>query len=253
MKICIYANCQSIGIKKFLQTKLDKTSEIVTILNYEKLINQTELEYNAISKCDLFIYQHISKAHGIYSTDFNITGSVVNYLRQDCMKIAVPFVYDSSLWSMFEEGDNIINKEVIIDLKNNGYSLCKIIDMYNKFELDFRYKARSVDSKAALKEKEKVCDIKVIDFINEELGNLKLFLTQNHPTSAIFTCMVNQILNLIGIQGDLNYKNFDENYSKLPGVYKYNKYDIKYWNFKYATECDGDEWTKELIKKSYGS
>lgn len=252
MKIYIYANCQGIGIKEFLKAKINN-SQITNILNYEKLRTKESLNYDEISKCDIFIYQHVSASHGIYSTDINVSNSITNYLREGCTKIAVPFVYNSSLWSMFEEGDDIINKEAILNLKANGFSLDKIFKSYDNFDLDFKYVFRDMYCRNTLVEKEKNCDIKIANFIEEEITNLKLFLTQNHPTSAIFVNIVNQILKLVGIQGNLNYKEFDENYSQLPGIYKHNKYDLQYWNFKFPVERDGDEWTKELIKKVYGS
>ena len=100
MKVCIYGNCQGIGIGKFLQIGLDKKCEISTILNYEKLANKTPLEYDIISECDLFIYQHLTKSHGVYSTDSDAENGVLNYLKEGCVKISIPFVYNTSLWSI---------------------------------------------------------------------------------------------------------------------------------------------------------
>lgn len=251
MKICIYANCQGIGIEKFLKIGLDKKCDISTILNYEKLANKTQLEYDIISDCDLFIYQHLTKSHDIYSTDPDVKNGVFNYLKDGCTKISIPFVYNSSLWSMFIEGEEVINKDIILDLKNKGCSLQDILYMYDNFELDFKYDIRNKHCINILREKEKSCDIKVSDFIEKELINIKLLLTQNHPTSIVFIWMTNQILNLIGSNHNLNYELYEENYAQLPGIYNYNKYDINYWNFKYPIECNGDEWTKSLIKKVY--
>lgn len=251
MKVCIYANCQGIGIEKFLQIGLNKKCEISTILNYEKLANKTPLEYDIISECDLFIYQHLTKSHGVYSTDSDAENGVLNYLKEGCVKISIPFVYNTSLWSMFIEGEEVINKDVILDLKNKGCSLQDILNMYDKFELDFKYDSRYRYCQNILKEKEKNCNIKVSDFVEKEFINSKLLLTQNHPTSIIFVWMTNQILNLIGSNYILNHELYEENYVQLPGIYNYNKYDIDYWNLKYPVKCDGDEWTKSLIKKMY--
>lgn len=251
MKICIYANCQGLGIEKFIKIGLYEKCHIFTILNYEKLANKTQLEYDVISDCDLFIYQHLTKSHGVYSTESDVENGIINYLKPECCKISVPFVYNSSLWSMFMEGEEVINKNVILELKNEGYSLQDILYMYDNFQLDFNYDFRSKYCRDILREKEKNCDIKVADFIDEEILNLKLFLTQNHPTSVIFTFMVNQIFDLLDIKYKLVYKHFDENYSNLPGIYKHNKYDIKHWNFKYPVKSDGDVWTKKLIEKIY--
>ena len=87
----------------------------------------------------MFIYQHLTKSHGVYSTDSDAENGVLNYLKEGCVKISIPFVYNTSLWSMFIEGEEVINKDVILDLKNKGCSLQDILNMYDKFEFDFKY------------------------------------------------------------------------------------------------------------------
>jgi len=251
MKVCIYANCQGLGIEKFLNIGLEGKCQTSVILNYEKLSTKQELEYNLISNCDLFIYHHLSYSHGVYSTDPTSPNGVIKYLKDDCIKISIPFVYNSSLWSMFIDGDEIVNKNVVLELKNKGYSLREVFSMYDKFELDFNYESRNKDCFNFLREREKNCEIKVADFMEDNMLDSKMLLTQNHPTSIIFVWMVNQILNILGKRNKLNHELYDENFTQLPCYYNHNKYDLKYWNFKYHIECNGDEWTKSLIKNVY--
>ena len=90
------------------------------------------------------------------------------------------------------------NRDVIQLLKNN--SLDQIIQMYHNNEIDFNYKQRFETSIDKLKEREKICDIKVSKFIVDNIKTHKLFFTQNHPTPFVFTHICQQILDIIKIK-----------------------------------------------------
>lgn len=249
--IIIYSSCQGDGIETFLKIGLpSKYFKISKILSFKKIRDKSEFDYDLLKNCDIFIYQPVNIKYGKYSTDPDASDGIFKYLRNGCTKISFPFVYNSSLWSMFEEGDDYENSKIILKLKNEGKSLEDILKLYDDFELDFEYDIRNKYCISCLKQRELTSDVKISGFIEENLIESKILLTQNHPTSCVLITMTNEILNLLG--KNIKISNiYDENISNLPEKYLHNKYDIEHWKFKYEVKCDGDEWTKSLIKKVY--
>jgi hypothetical protein len=101
-----------------------------------------------------------------------------------------------------------VNIEPILNLKKQGFSLEKILDKYDKNEIDFNYQERFKKTINILKEKEKDTDVKVSQFIIDNYKKYKLFNYHNlidleitycnHPSNILITYYVNQILSLIG-------------------------------------------------------
>ena len=248
--IIIYANCQGdIGLKYFL-SKLLPNYLIYSFANYKYIKNKKKLDYNIFKLCDIFIYQPLNKKYKEYSTDICIKESCIHYLKKKCIKISFPYIYNNALWVLttkeWDGIDNlkiikknsdyvyIENQEIIINLIRKGYSLNEIIDKFNNLEIDFDIKNRYKISLLILKEKEKKCDIKIVDYIIKNIRYKKLFLTKNHPTTHIFIHLIKQILSILKINKDLSiFTNISLNACELPG-YEYNSiYDNEYFKFLY--------------------
>jgi len=263
MKIIFYTNCQSMGIIPNLQLNM-KNIEICRITNYSYINNKMNLPIQLLNDCDIFIYQPIDKRHGIYSTEKEQEQNILSYLKPNCLKISFPYIYNSGIWGITkdaidkDDGTECGNRNAIHNLKCN--SLEEVIEMYHKNNIDFNYELRFESSLEKLQEKEQKCDIKVSEFIKNNIKNHKLFFTQNHPTPYLFAFISNNILNKIKTHFPSKitreeYEFTDHNELCNGPKWPISKSDIEYWKFTYIQlpEEDADNYYIELITKYYNN
>jgi hypothetical protein len=233
-KICvIYANCQGRAINTFLQKhdSYKENYENHLFENYHVIENGLSLPFDLLKQADLFIYQPLKNKHGQYATDI-----VKNYLPATCKKISFPYIYNDALWPLYEENDKITGEEIILNLIEKGYTLKGIINMFCAEEIDFEFGRRFKKSMEILKQKEKVTDIKVSDYILKRISKEKLFLTQNHQTSALYVYCTNQILKHLGFSTIGSARHFHPNEAGLPDCWPQSPYETKYYEYKYKLD-----------------
>ena len=254
VNIVYYTNCQFRGLDRGLDLFLQKHMKGIKkfhIENYTFIKKKKPIPINIVKQADIFIYQPIDKKHGIYSTDTNIKNNIMSYLSPECKTISFPYIYNSSLWGLiipsnqdgyvggYPDIDKYINREPIEKLKVKGYSLNEVLQMYFKGEINFEYEERFNKSIEILKEKEKLCDVKVAEFIEKNIKKHKLFFSQNHPTTCVFIHCVNQILSISGHNHKYDEFAYPENVCCPEHVCNshnqicHTSYDIRYWNFEY--------------------
>ena len=116
-------------------------------------------------------------------------------------------------------------------------------------ESDFEYQKRYDRCMSILREKEEICDVKVADFIEANIREFKLFLTQNHPTTQVYIHCVNQIIKILGIDKFFrNDPHLDPNIADLPGHFLHSTYDVRFWKFKYIVPCFDQFWGYHIGK-----
>ena len=261
MKVVFYSNCQYNGLQYFLQLFNKYTFDIIE--NYDIIKNKKPIPIDILNLADIFIYQHIDKKHGIYSTLNEIENNICSYLPDHCKKISFPYIYNSAFWILIPpaEIDNCIgnyvnhkyvNSKSIELLKQKGKSLNEVIQMYNEHLIDFNYKNRFDNDIKILQEKEKCCDIKVSDFIINNKRK-KLFLTQNHPTSCVYVHCINQLLVLLKEEYEFDEFAYPENICNYPGEWFHTLYDVQYWNFEYNVTNINNDWYIQHITHIYNN
>lgn len=63
-----------------------------------------------------------------------------------------------------------------------------LLNLYDTNQLDFEFDKRFTANYRVGKEKEfGLCDVKIVDWIYENIHKHKMFLTQDHPTSIVFS------------------------------------------------------------------
>ena len=196
MNIVFYTNCQWRGIKPYLE-KVYPEANFCILENYEIINEKRKINYEILKKADIFIFQHIGKQHGLYSTNKDISGNILSYLREECVKISFPYIYNNSFWILIppSHGDDFIgevgnmnkyiNIEPIKNLKKKGVSLADTLKLYKEGKIDFDFENRFNKSLEILKEKEKICDITVSDFIKENYKKHILFFTYNQTSNFL--------------------------------------------------------------------
>lgn len=251
LNILFYGNCQSQGVIYSLERAFEANYQ--HIVNYEYIREKKELPIDLIKKADIFIYQPTKSKHGIYSTDPNIENGICSHLSPNCKKISFPYMYNSAMWCFVPQDDAYKDIEPIIKLKKEGYSVESIIDKFLKGEIDFEHEKRFNNCISTLMENESECDVKVVDFILRNIFQVRLFLTQNHPSIHLYNHCANQILVLLASNKEIKHNlQYDENMSKLPGNFAHTTYDVRFWNFKYPVVCWDKGWSL-VIRGIYDS
>jgi hypothetical protein len=260
--IVIYSNCQSKGIR-FILEHSGFEAKYEELVNYAYIRGKMDLPIEILKKADIFIYQPIDVKHGIYSTESTIENSICTYLPSHCKKIAFPYIFNSAMWPFVpDDGNASVNKideyathkkyrdvEPILKLKDAGYSTEEIKEKFMNGEIDFEYQKRYDKCMSILKEKEKKCDVKVSDFIMNNIHNFKMFLTQNHPSTQVYIHCVNQILEMLGSNIYIeNGPRYSPNMANLPGDWVQSSYDTRFWKFKYPVTCFDLFWVNHIDK-----
>jgi hypothetical protein len=276
--ICIiYGNCQGKHLEYILNQSNFFKKKYITYYypNYELINSKIDLNINFINllkNCKLFIYQPVKKNHGIYSTSQNIDNNIYSYLSIDCIKIS--FIYinnialDTFLYETFDSNMNSIDIKILYNIEEMKIINTKFYIFYNYFGfknifnfklnknmnnidimtlfdnnlLDFNFEERWTFSFNILKDSEKITDIKISDFIENNYKNIELFYTNNHPTNYIFLEIVNQIFNKINIPKldyNINWNNLD-----IRRIH-YDKYNINYYNLNFVEE--NNNYTREHL------
>ena len=287
MKIVIYANCQGIGISYFLKKSIDILSNNIlsnpmrnssdernlaefcrNSLGFERIshiriddivFKKSNINYNLIKNADIFIYQPLDDKHGNISTN-----SILKLLKPECKKISFPYIYNNSFYPVI--GPLVIkdsyrskpcsvifnNSEIITDLIDKKYNLNEILKLYQENKINFNYQKRWDYTNNILKEKEKNCDVKIVDFIKNNFSKQRLFLLENHPTSIIFINVVNQILEKLEIPVKINPTNYNLNDANLSGgLIPLDDSSNNFFNYEFNIEPNNYQYYKQIITNIY--
>ena len=80
----------------------------------------------------------------------------------------------------------------------SGVPLSDIIQMYRDDKLSFDFDNRWKICMEIIRQKEKTCDVKIADYMEENKDKM-LFLSVNHPTTIVFWHMFLQMLDILNI------------------------------------------------------
>jgi hypothetical protein len=224
--VIIYATCQGQAIAEILKN----TPEYMLFFNEPFVIRNfvfiqsgriliNEPDYRQIfAKADVFIYQPLDDIYGL-----NSTGYLLPFLSPHCLKISMPYVINTSLWpfvsapagdlndSWDKDAEKVVIKHIepIDELKSKGYSNEEILSMHDHIDIDWNFSERHEIMMRYLRMKESNLDVQVTDFIEQNLAERRMFVYYSHPSSGLFTFMVNNILIILDIRSILN--TYDDN------------------------------------------
>ena len=247
-KQCImFGNCQCSGVRKFLleYSNFSDEYEVHQYANWEliKDNNRIVIPIHLIRTADLIIYQPLPDERNCYSTNKKNPNSFFSLLREDCKTISFPRIHNNAIFPIFHQTSN---HDVLYGrITNKAKSINEIVDLYNNNLIDYDFDKRMSENYIISKKKESECDIKIIDFIYNNISNHKIFLTQDHPTSFVFNEVSSQICDILGL--DYNYDKgatahenitelHDSVYNNITKQYPISRYAIRHFGFRYATE-----------------
>ena len=248
MKKCIiFGNCQCSGIKKFLGfSNFYEKYEIYQYANWELIQNdQMTIPIHNLKSADLIIYQPLSDVYNCYSTNKSNPKSFFNLIKDGCNTISFPRIHNNALFPLFHKQSS--KQNIYGTINNLPNTLENLMHLYDNNLIDFNFTKRMNDNYEISKQKELNCDIKIIDFIYNNIKKHKIFLTQDHPTSFVFNEVTNQICNILDL--DYNYElglSQNENitelqdsvYNNINKQYPISRYAINHFGFDYIQNED---------------
>jgi hypothetical protein len=179
-------------------------------------------------------------------------------LSDSCITISFPRLHNDALFPIFHKNYAKLTNEIYgINKTISSLGIEDRMRLYDCNLLDFNFKERYTKNYEIGKIKESECDVKIVDWIYNNVSNHKLFLTQDHPTSIVFREIVNEICNILDIEHNIPCS-IDENIAKLKDTtyslsnnqYPISRYAIKEYNFKYIDKEDknSDIFYKNILK-----
>jgi len=263
-KCIIFGNCQGHTIKLFLE-KLTNFTNIYDVTAYSnwqllKEPNHISIPYDELKNADLIIYQPLNDVHGCYSTNIKNSNSFLHLLKPECKCISFPRIHNNALFPIFHKKQN--NPAYYGYVLNKYDSQKQLLELYDQDKLDFDFDNRININYEISKEKESECDIKIIDFLYSSIKTHKLFLTQDHPTSYVFSEITRQICDILDLEFDYEKSiSLDENimglpdsvYNRVDNQYPISRYAIKYFNFTYIQNehVDADLFYRNILKNIF--
>lgn len=198
-------NCQNKGLIHYLSHSEEfvNTFNVKSYANWELIQNKESLPVIDIKNSDLFIFQPLPSVHGCYSTDPSVASSIGYFVKPSCTKISYPYVYCSSLWPIVQAAmkeNRWFGGQVIDKLIKNGCNKNDIVQLFLDNKIDWEYESRFDESLSILKNKETLTDIKISDYIEQNIKSNILFLIPQHPTSIIFLELSNKILDKLNMK-----------------------------------------------------
>jgi hypothetical protein len=243
-KVLLYGNCQiCICVYKYIQ----KIYNNITIWwSFNLIENNEEINYEILKNIDIFIYQPINESFGEYSIK-----NMIQYLKNSCIQISVPFIFLNCFYPLTNKAiaitldgvidtrddkykNIILNQDIIIELSKK-HSEEEIIELFKNNKIDFNFKKMFDENINRIRDKEKECNIKIIDFILENYQHHQLVSWHLHPTGILVYYYVKQIFKIL---------NFDEpeyidNLFNEPDVtWLYTESSIIFYDFKFNINKD---------------
>lgn len=241
-KLCLlYANCQGIAISHFLNKSPPFRSNytIEHLCNYQMISQKQDVSRDLFKRASLFIYQPINGEYEIYSTD-----TVLSYLSDACLRISCPYIYNDAFWPLFKNGKGVGNAASITDLLDEGASVVEVALQFLSLKMDFRFQQRFHKTVQILAERESGTTIKTVPYILDNYKTEKLFLTHNHPSSALWVHCVNQVLSILQYPS-LNKEDYSHpNEAGLSGYFPMSPYEKAHYQL-----CYDDSWKDFYAKK----
>jgi len=247
MKLCVaFGNCQAGVLRKYLRdlSPFFEQYDYKTYANWELIKNNSmTIPINDLKRADLIIYQPLGDVHGCYSTNKKNPDSFMNLISADCKLISFPRLYNNAMWPLFHKNEK--RDAMYGAIKNHIDSLDHLTYLYDNDLIDYDFTNRMAQNYMISKEKESETDIKIIDFIYDNMKKHKMFLTNDHPTSYVFNEVSRQICDILDIEynfekGTLFEENIwglpDNVYNTIDKQYPISRYMIKHLGLEYVVD-----------------
>jgi len=195
-RILAFTNCQGANVLGAISklSEIVETYELFTIENYMPMDPEKQewFDKELLPTIDILLYQHVRDTHP-YNTTKDLLAKVSPHTRL----VRMPYVYCNWLW-LFQHASSMNKTKEIRELLPAPLSR-EEADQFLRESPLFALKERKEVSMKILHEKEKDCDMKCADFIEENFRTRRLFFSNNHMSTPLIFHLANQFLNVTGI------------------------------------------------------
>jgi hypothetical protein len=197
---------------------------------------------HTLQTADLVIYQPLSDVYNCLSTNKNNPESFLNTLNSTCKTVSFPRIHNNSLFPIFRKNRTSI--DIYGTVNNKIDNLQHAQYLYNNDLIDYDFDNRHSINYNIGKSKEIDCDVKIVDFIYNNIPNVKLFLTADHPTSFVFNEVAKQVCDILeldydyekGISAPENITRLEDSTYHRPSMqFPISRYTAKHFGLKYAS------------------
>lgn len=234
--IVLIGNCQLDRLQYILMAS--GFSNLKYYSNTSKLDNNFDVEnvLNACKNADLVISQPIIEKTN--PLNYEVLASA------NKNTIFVPYIFIDGYFSLSSSdiNSNKIYGEECLDTKLIQHDFGFILESFKKGNLDFNLKSRLSNSIQELKNREDLCQIIISDVIEQQILEIPLLISHNHPSPYLFDIFVSRIFDLL----ETKYKPFNLQsaaqrieYVFGTGSSVYSVYDAKALNSRNAFD---DQW-----------
>lgn len=208
LSVFIQANCQSHAIRNIFQ-KVDRLSDKYEIIDVKPVHlwkdEDKEEIIEKISECDIFLHQPIDKrTFGFYASE-----NLLQMLKPEAKSVSFPNLYftgyhPQAFYLKDDDGRKVsepfdYHDRNIVEFFKHGLSTEEILEKIEdeSFYSEEEIKENIEQSLKALREREQYTDIKVSNYIEENMIGNKLFHIFNHPTNEMLFYLFNKVLELL--------------------------------------------------------
>lgn len=273
MNICLYGNCQNDGLLHFLRkTRLADEAQFKIWHNWRIILLEEESIaglVDSLPDADVFIFQ---PCRGALCTDGKMipnTDELCRLAKPDCVRISYSYVFNMGFFPLLNVSpgpDGWITAALLKQRTWGPDSLSRHHDLmrdYNAGRLHFDCAKRFVECAAEQSKREQETDIKMVPWILQNYRKQRLFLTQNHLTSAVFAELARQILwKVYGPMGSwqtqrkdgLTWKTIDipwtdQNEAQMNGVMPVHQAVVDELGLEYPATEGAHEYYRDLLEK----
>ena len=234
-----YANCQGRGLAHWLgkAPAFSRAFPRVRFIAVHDLVDRGEADFTPaqqrlLGACALFIYQPINARHGRFAT---VKTGVWARLPPATRRVGFAYLYDECCFPLYmargdvcARGAAAVRASVARRAHATGATFVEaaravreelargVSDGDDLFEL----KARTAASLADLRRREATLDVRVADVVARGGSPAApLFLTQNHPATALLVACADRVLGVLGFDAlaPATYENAGANAAGIPG------------------------------------
>ena len=193
LRVLCLGPCQGFGISRFLDRMLQlvRAADILYVSTGQPHLCKLYIEKYA-RHADVIVYRKITSSSA--SQEEMDAYAVMNAeVRDDALMVSYPAMELWSLWGINFFTDRIDTGRRVKELLRTESNIHEICRAYDAGELDFDFSRRHRDLMAILKFTERYTDVKIHDYINENIRHKILFTFGTHPAKSLYLECVRQV------------------------------------------------------------
>jgi hypothetical protein len=195
-KTCIlHGNCQGETLAAFLASSPGFTAAF----DVEYYVNFTRqaIPQESLARCGLFLHQHLGPEWGELSSD-----ALKAQLPPGAQSLCYPNMLFKGYWPFWSNRPGFDYADSLLDeLLGRGLGKFEALHVALKADLDTMYGLAGLlgDTLTRERDKERLCDVKYVDLIEENFRHDRLFVSVNHPGRRLMFHAADSVLALLGI------------------------------------------------------